>query len=196
MRRLVLFALSAVLFTAACAAPAIRGAAAPSAIPDSGSATPAVPDDDVNLIVLRHYLTGGDNSFAGFAFPVVYVLDHTYLDAASALGSPSRPGAAITPAEQQHIIDALRGTANIQFVASEADVIVSDGGCAHVRDNGIVITLGVPVPVTGSASASAEAHFEISSFFACLGAEGFTYVLHHDAHGWTVTGTTGSAWVA
>jgi len=76
--------------------------------------------------LLRRYLgTPAENSFAQ-NFPTVHVLDRT------------SGGTPVAPADQQRIADELTG---VTFVADRNSVVVTEG-CAHVKDGGILITLG------------------------------------------------------
>src|SRR5205807_2139845 len=58
--------------------------------------------------------------------PTVHVLDRT------------SGGTPVAPADQQRIADELTG---VTFVADRNSVVVTEG-CAHVKDGGILITLG------------------------------------------------------
>jgi hypothetical protein len=118
----------------------------------------------------------------------VFVLDHLYRNI-NAPQARLEQGPAIPVSEQQGIIVALRGVVTIQFVPS-LDSVADRDHCFVVRDGGIVVTLGVPQP------AGAETHVDVEGFQACAGAEGLTYVVHRDAHGWIVLDTTHSAWIA
>ena len=70
----------------------------------------------------------------------------------------------------------------VQFVASAQGLIISPKGCAQVRGGGVLIRVGTPREV-----APDTVKVGMSSFVACLGADGVTYTLHHDSRGWTVT---------
>ena len=149
-------------------------------------------DADIYTAVLRRYLTHPtENSFPGFKFPVVYVLSRTEVNAGGAgLAGGAAPGPDITAGDQEWIISALRDVATVQFIADRSEVVVNTDGCAQVRDGGILIVLAPPK------GDDDRVEVGIHGFVACLGATWFTYVVQHEAGGWTVTGTTGPAAIA
>ena len=55
-------------------------------------------------------------------------------------------------------------------------------GCAHVRDDGILITLG---PVDGSGD---RVQVGVNGFLACLGANSLTYSVQQTTDDWMVSG--------
>ena len=64
-------------------------------------------------------------------------------------------------------------------------------GCAHVKNDGILITLGT---INGD---DTMVQVGIGGFVACAGAAWLTYVVENTAGvGWRVTGTTGGRAVA
>ncbi|HEX6686085.1 MAG TPA: hypothetical protein VF062_25140 [Candidatus Limnocylindrales bacterium] len=169
------------LLVAACA----RNDATPAALPE-----PADADADVYAVVLRRYLThGNENSFPDKAFAEVYVLDRADPRAADPMRQVDEPASAqrIPDARQSAISAALADLTKIRFVASRDEVVVDKEGCAQVRDGGILITLAPPV------GGDDEVRVGINGFVACLGATWLTYVVKRsgDGGGWTVTGTTG-----
>ncbi len=125
MRRMMLV-LATVLLAAGCAREP-----APAAVPVPSPVLSPSPvaehrDADIYVQVLRRYLgTPAENSFAQ-NFPTVHVLDRT------------SGGTPVAPADQQRIADELTG---VTFVADRNSVVVTEG-CAHVKDGGILITLG------------------------------------------------------
>jgi len=142
---------------------------------------------ELYVLVLRRYLsTPAENSFPGRAFKMVYVLNRAYPDAADPRGTHG-PGAPITPRTQRQVRAALAGMAHVVFIADRGSAIVARGGCGHVKNGGILITLGLP------AGHGDAVHVAINGFVACLGATWLTYVLQDQlGAGWRVTGTTGS----
>jgi hypothetical protein len=133
--------------------------------------------------VLRQYLTSGDASVgASYRFPQVFVLDHTV---AGAGASGRVPGAGPIPAAVQWAITgALAEVGPLTFVASSDEVIVEPQGCAHVRDDGILVTLG---PVDGAGD---QVQVGVNGFLACLGANSLTYRVQQTSSGWRVGGIT------
>jgi hypothetical protein len=134
--------------------------------------------------VLRQYLTSGDASVgAGYRFPQVFVLDHTV--PVPAPRATARPGGGPIPtAVQRAIIHALTEVGPLTFVASGDEVIVEPQGCAHVRDEGILVTLG---PVDGVGD---RVQVGVDGFLACLGANSLTYSVQQTSSGWRVSGIT------
>ena len=70
----------------------------------------------------------------------------------------------------------------MSFVASADAVIVDRDGCAHVRDRGILITLG---PVDGVGD---QVQVAVSGYVACLGASSLTYRVQQASGAWRVAG--------
>jgi hypothetical protein len=81
------------------------------------------------------------------------------------------------PACDQH---ALADVGPLTFATSADAVIVDCGGCAHVRGQGILITLG---PVQG---AGEQAQVGVNGLVACLGANSLTYRVERTSGGWRV----------
>lgn len=177
-RRLLVLAL-AVATLAGC-----TRAAATTTAPSAPATAPA--SADVYVAVLQHYLgTRSDNSF-GDHFPVVYVLDTAYPDAADATGA-HQAGTPIDADAQHRIVAAVPGTT---FVADRKSVMDNRNGCESVKNDGLLVTLGT-LDGTGD-----EVHVGISGFAACLGATWLTYVVHRTGSAWKVTGTTGPRAIA
>jgi hypothetical protein len=134
--------------------------------------------------VLRRYLTSGDASVgAGHRFPQVFVLDHTVAGAGAS--GYAVTGSGPIPAEvQRAITGALAEVGPLTFVASGDEVIVEPQGCAHVRDDGILVTLG---PVDGVGD---RVQVGVNGFLACLGANSLTYSVQQTSSGWRVGGIT------
>ncbi|MFF5228198.1 hypothetical protein [Dactylosporangium sp. NPDC000521] len=141
--------------------------------------------------MLRRYLgTPEENSFPERAFPTVYVMDHTFADAADPSGKDDA-GVPIPAGTQQRIAAELASQAKIVFVADRATVIETKEGCARVKEGGILITLGT------AAGDGRRVTVGINGFVACLGATWLTYVVQYQSgDGWQVTGTTGSMSIA
>lgn len=176
--------------TAGCGGSAATGA--PSAAHPPASHGPAavtqaeVRQAEIYEQVLRRYLsTPGENSFPQ-VFKTVYMLTQAYPDAADPNGTHQR-GAPIAPQVQRQVTAALAGMAHVIFITDRGSVIETAGGCGHVRNGGILITLGPPV------SHGNEVHVGINGWVACLGATWLTYVLQDQpGAGWRVTGTGNS----
>ena len=111
------------------------------------------------------------------------MLDHTVAGAgASGHGAPG--GGPIPTAVQRAITHALTEVGPLTFVASGDEVIVEPQGCAHVRDDGILVTLG---PVDGVGD---RVQVGVDGFLACLGANSLTYSVQQTSSGWRVSGIT------
>jgi Protein of unknown function (DUF4232) len=158
----------------------------PLSNPDDPS--PADRQALIYTAVLRHYLTSGDHSFGDHRFPQVFVLDHT--EAGAGASGHSAPGGGPIPrAVQRAITHALTEMGPLSFVASR-DAVIEPHGCAHVRDDGILVTLG---PVGGSGD---RVQVGVNGFVACLGANSLTYQVERTGRGWAVSGTTAHGPVA
>jgi hypothetical protein len=133
--------------------------------------------------VLRQYLTSGDATIAAdYRFPQIFVIDHA-VPGAGASGQGTSGGGPIPPAARRAITHALTDVGPLTFVASGDEVIVAHG-CAHVRDHGILISLG-PVEGTGD-----RVQVGINGFMACLGGNSLTYEVQQTSSGWMVSGIT------
>jgi hypothetical protein len=154
--------------------------------------TPVDRQAPIYAAVLRQYLTsggghdGGDAGFGGHRFPQIFVLDH----AVAGVGGPGEQGAAggapISPAVRGEITHALVDVGPLSFVPSPEAVIVDRDGCAGVRDQGILITLGPVEEVNG------QVQVGVYGFVACLGASSLTYRVERTSGGWRVAGV--AAW--
>ena len=158
----------------------LTGAGAALAYPSASGST----HDGVQ--VLRRYLsTPAENSFPGQAFTTVYLLDRAYREAAVPGGTHDR-GTPITAPARRQVTAALAGLAHVVFITSQNSVLETRDGCGHVKNGGILITLGPP---DGDGY---RVQVAVNGFVACLGATRLTYVLHNQpGSGWRVTGTTG-----
>ena len=133
--------------------------------------------------VLRQYLTSGDAGYGDTRFPHIFALDHT-VAGAGAPGHGVPGGGPISRAVQRAIAHALTDVGPLTFVASRDAVIEKPHGCAHVRGDGILVTLG---PVDGSGD---RVQVGINGFRACLGANSLTYLVERTGRGWAVSGIT------
>jgi hypothetical protein len=188
----ILVAAMCPLTACAHAQPASRPVSA--ARTEAGTAAAPAPRRDaaIYVAVLRRYLSApGENSFPEGTFKKVFVLSDLHPQA----GSPMDDQKHVVglPAEtQREVADGVADVASLTFVADRASVIDTSKGCAHVRDDGILITLA---PVDDSRGTQVQVG--INGFVACLGATWLTYVVSPDpAGGWRVTGTTGVGAIA
>jgi hypothetical protein len=127
--------------------------------------------------------------------------DHTFGDAESPFervfidvridhgaGNPDAAppsGSALSAEEQAAILRELDDLPTVEFVEDPDSVIVGKDRCAHVKGNGVLVTLG---PISGG---SERVTVPNDIFFACLGGQWLTYVLEQADGDWRVTGTTG-----
>ncbi|MEV4133163.1 hypothetical protein AB0J72_13470 [Dactylosporangium sp. NPDC049742] len=169
----------------------VAGAPATTQAGTQAGTPAATPAGDIAVQVLRRYLgTPSENSFPERAFPTVYVMDHTFGDAADPSGKQTG-GVPIPAATQQQIAEALAPATKVVFVADRETVLEHKESCARVKDDAILITLGQPV---GDAR---RVTVGVNGFVACLGATWLTYVVQYQSgDGWRVTGTTGSMSIA
>jgi hypothetical protein len=152
---------------------------APQPPPDTTgpASAPADRQAAVYATVVRQFLTSGDDSFDE-RFPRIFMLDRAIAGA----GSPTRRATAtgdmlIPPAARRAITGALADVGPVAFVSSPDAVIVDRHGCARVRDQGILITLG---PLIGIGD---RVEVSLNGFVACLGAAWVTYRV---GKGWIV----------
>jgi len=186
MRRMrVVVVAAGVVIALAVGTAGCGGEPAAGAMP-AGHASASVRQAEVYVQVLRRYLgTPAENSFPGHAFTTVYVLDRAYRDAAVPGGTHDR-GTPITAQARRQVTAALAGMAHVVFITSRDSVLETRDGCGHVKNGGILITLG---PLGGGGH---RVRVAVNGFVACLGATGLTYVLQNQpGRGWRVTGTTG-----
>jgi hypothetical protein len=151
--------------------------------------TPVDQQAQIYPAVLRQYLTSGDAAIAAdHRFPQIFVIDHAVPGAGASGHGASGHGASgdgpIPPGARRAITHALTDVGPLTFVASGEEVIVEPHGCAHVRDDGILITLG---PVDGSGD---RVQVGVNGFLACLGANSLTYSVQQTSSGWMVSGIT------
>jgi hypothetical protein len=155
-------------------------------LPPAPNPTPVDRQAPIYAAMLRQYLTsggghhGGDAGYAGQRFPRIFVLDR----AAAGVGVPSwqaaTGGASISPTVRRSITQALADVGPVTFVPSPDAVIIH--GCDHVRDRGILITLG---QVDGVGD---QVQVGIYGFVACLAANSLIYRVERTSGGWKVAG--------
>ena len=166
-------------------------AAQPS--PPHPTHTPAPVDRQalIYTVVLRQLLTSGDGydgwdaGFGGRRFPRIFVIDHAVADAGGSGHALSEDGP-IPPTARRAITRALTDVGPLTFVASHEEIILEPRGCTHVRDHGILITLG-PVEGTGG-----RVQVVVYGFVSCLGTDSrsLTYQVQQTSSGWRVSGIT------
>jgi hypothetical protein len=176
----------AVVFATAVALTGCSVQPAPRPPTRQTDSSPLDQQGPIYAAVLRQYLTsgdghhGGDAGFAGFQFPRIFVLDR----AAAGVGVPSWQAAAggvpISPAVRRSITQALADVGPVTFVPSPDGVIIH--GCDHVRDRGILITLGL-VDEVGD-----QVQVGVYGFVACLAASSLIYRVEQTSSGWRVAG--------
>ena len=151
----------------------------------ASTATSTTPVDRQALIytaVPRHYLTSGDAGYGDTRFPHIFALDHA-VAGAGAPGHKAPGGGPIPRGVQRAITHALTDVGPLTFVASR-DAVIEDHPCAHIRGDGILVTLG---PVDGSGD---RVQVGINGFRACLGANSLTYLVERTGRGWAVSDIT------
>jgi hypothetical protein len=112
---------------------------------------------------------------ADHRFPQIFVIDHA-VAGVGASGHGTSGGGPIPPAARRAITHALTDVGPLTFVTSGGEVIVAP--CAHVRDDGILITLG-PVDGTGD-----RVQVGVNGHMGCLGANSLTYEVQQTSSGW------------
>jgi hypothetical protein len=155
---------------------------------DPNDSTPVDRQALIYTAVLRQYLTSGDAGYGDTRFPHIFALDHT-VAGAGAPGHKAPGGGPIPRGVQRAITHALTDVGPLTFVASR-DAVIEDHPCAHVRGDGILVTLG---PVDGSGD---RVQVGINGFRACLGANSLTYLVERTGRGWAVSGITAHGPVA
>jgi hypothetical protein len=143
--------------------------------------TPLDRQAPIYAAVLRQYLTSGDASFGGHRFPRIFVLDRA-VTSVGAPGHPAAGGRPIPATDRQAITLAHSDVGPVSFVASADAVIVDRDGCAHVRDRGILITLGL---VDGVGD---QVQVGVHGYVACLGASSLTYRVERTSGAWGIAG--------
>jgi hypothetical protein len=129
--------------------------------------------------VLRQYLTSGDASFGGHRFPRIFVLDRA-VAGSGASGQPAAGGGPVPEADRLAITLALSDVGPVSFVSSPDAVTIDRDGCAHVRYQGILVTLG---PVDGVGD---QVQVGVNGCVAFLGADSLTYRIERTSGAWRV----------
>jgi len=172
-----------------CASIGVQALKPSQPLSDPNDPTPVDRQALIYTAVLRQYLTSGDAGYGDTRFPHIFALDHT-VAGAGAPGHGVPGGGPISRAVQRAIAHALTDVGPLSFVASRDAVIDKPHGCAHVRGDGILVTLG---PVDGSGD---RVQVGINGFRACLGANSLTYLVERTGRGWAVSGITAHGPVA
>ena len=155
---------------------------APQPPPDTTgpASAPADRQAAIYATVMRQFLTSGDDSFDE-RFPRVFVLNRAIAGAGSPTRRATATGDTLIPPSARHAITAaLADVGPVAFVSSPGTVIVDRHGCAGVRDQGILITLG---PLIGMGN---RVEVGLNGFVACLGAAWVTYRVGWTGKGWVV----------
>ena len=142
--------------------------------------TVAVYSAVVRQLVTKDHTFGDEDSPFDRVFIVVRIDDKA--------GSPyTHPlaGPRLTPEAQAAILRELADLPPVRFVDDPDSVIVGETSCAHVKGNGVLITLG---PISGDTGRLTVPN---RMFFACLGGQWLTYVLERSDGDWQVVGTKG-----
>jgi hypothetical protein len=161
--------------------------------PTTETASPTVQPDArtvaVYAAVVRQLVTK-DHTFGGGKAPFERVfidvrLDEDAGDPHGDLGGPPAHAPRLTAVDQAAILRELTDLPRVGFVEDSDSLIVGKDSCAHVKGNGVLITLG---PISGG---SERATVPNGMFFACLGGQWLTYVLERSDGDWRITGTKG-----
>jgi hypothetical protein len=184
----VAFAVAVAVTGCAAHSTGVRPPPAPhtSQPPPDTTAPESAPADRqaaVYPILLRQFLTSGDDSFGGHRFPRIFVLDRAVAGAGAPTRGAAIGGAPIPPAARRAISGALADLGPVAFVASPEAVIVDRNRCARVRDEGILVTLG---PLAGVGD---RVEVGVNGFVACLGGASVSYVVGWTGAGWAVLET-------
>jgi hypothetical protein len=161
----------------------------PKSEPAPDDPTPADRHALIYTVVLRQYLTSGDAGYGDTRFPPIFALDHTAAGAGGT-GHHLPGGGPIPRVVQRAITQALTDVGPLSFVGSRDAVIQDPHGCAHVRGDGILITLG---PIDGGGD---QVQVGLNGFRACLGANSLTYLVERTGRGWSVSRITARGPVA
>ncbi len=140
--------------------------------------------------VVRRIVTE-DDTFGGTLNPdPIYILRDTD-DRAGDLTGPQSESVTLSEDLQGRITEALDDLpATVVWVDSREDVPITEEP-ARVVGNGAIITLGNIHP-----QKDGTVHVPGSIWVAMLAAGGQTYVLEQIDGEWTITGTTGPAWIS
>ncbi len=184
MRRIGVILVGVALALAACGGSAETG-------PTTKTGPPAAQPDDrtvaVYSAVVRQVVTK-DHTFGAGEPPFDRVFIDVRIDDEAGDPYDHPPGDGrqrLTAETQAAILRELTDLPPVQFVEDPDSVVVGKKRCAHVKGNGVLITLG---PISGD---SDRVTVPNSMFFACLGGQWLTYVLEGAQEDWHVTGTEG-----
>jgi hypothetical protein len=163
--------------------------------PEAGTTTVAAsgnqPDAEraaaVYAAVIRRLMTK-DHTFGGGEAPFdrIFVVDGAVKRAGNPAGLPAAAVERFDPDVRAAIERRLTDLPPLEFVSDPDSVIVGRKRCAHVKGNGVLMTLG---PISGG---SARVTVPNGMFFACLGGQWLTYVLKGEGGHWRVVGTKGA----
>jgi hypothetical protein len=183
MRRIGFILAGVALALASCGGSAETG---PTTETGSPTAEPYARAIAVYAAVVRQLVTE-DHTFGDEESPFDRVFIDVRIDkgAGDPLDTNPPAGDRLTVEEQAAILRELADLPRVAFVADPDSVIVGTKSCAHVKGNGVLITLG---PIAGDADRVTVPN---SMFFACLGGQWLTYVLESADGDWRVTGTEG-----
>jgi hypothetical protein len=134
--------------------------------------------------VIRRLVTTGDSTFGeNPQFPVVYLLDRAKKEAAN----PETADGEVAPLSNDVKSELLSALSDlpIEFVSDQDAVIVPVEEGGGVKDDGVVVTLGL-IP-----EGQEEVEVQASLYAGPLAATWLTYVVKRSSQGWKVTGTTG-----
>jgi hypothetical protein len=132
------------------------------------------------LITVDHTFGSGPSPFDR-----VFIVDGVAADAGGPAAVPAGSVKPFSPEVKAGIIRELADLPPVEFVANPDSVVVGEKRCAHVKWEGVLITLG---PISGGKDSVTVPN---GLFFACLGGQWLTYELEHADGDWQVTGTKG-----
>jgi hypothetical protein len=182
VRRIGALLAATVLALAACGGAAETGpttdSSSPTAEPDARAV--AVYSAIIRQLVTKDHTFGDDES----PFDRVFI-DVRIDDGAGDPGAQPPTGPRLTADEQAAILRELADLPRVEFVQDPDSVVVGEKSCAHVKGNGVLITLG---RISGG---SQRVTVPNDLFFACLGGQWLTYVLESAKGDWQVVGTKG-----
>ena len=136
--------------------------------------------------VIRRLVTV-DHTFGSAPSPFdrVFIVDSVVAGAGDPVAVPAGSVKPFNPEVKAGIMRELGDLPPIGFVTDPDSVIVGEKRCAHVKGNGVLITLD---PISGGKK---NVTVPNGLFFACLGGQWLTYELERADGEWRVTGTKG-----
>jgi len=117
-------------------------------------------------------------------FERIFIVDGA-VQQANDPGLPREPPRSFWPEVRAGILEELADLPPVEFLTDPDSVIVGEKQCAHVKGNGVLITLG---PISGGKDSVTVPN---TLFFACLGGQWLTYKLEQAGASWQVAGTKG-----